>query len=1098
MITSDAVATAAGRAPLHGQSNRPRAGRQRPRRNHMSTATSLRCRTVATISAVGFALLLVLAPPAEAQTQLGAVQGTITDQTNAVLPGVTVTVKHVDTGIMRTTVSNQTGVYRVPSLDPGRYEIAATLDGFNKAVRSDVALSVGATLGIDFRLQAGSISETLEVTGVAPELQTQKADVSAVVEQRKLVDLPLVARNPLALAALQPGVVGVPSTNSIFVTEQGLGITANGQRESGNNAMVDGISISGSPWGGSVLLVPNVEAVQEFQIITNNPSAEFGRNAGAAVSIVTKGGSNRLSGSAFEFYRDEALRDKNIFEKSSNATKAPFDRNEFGFSLGGPIVRDRTFFFVSYDGLRQTGGAAAVRTVETEQLRNWVLANRAGSKAATLLQNYPPAMYPTTGLRDLGGPLPGANVWSTTPDGIMDVGTITLALPSQNIGDQFNGRIDQVFRNGSDRIRASYYGNKINNPAVYVRPKFDHDFTYFNQLATANWTRIISNQTLNELSIGFVRQDGKTGDPTPEAPTISITGLAYGFGVDFWHPITFAQTNVEIRNVLTMNRGAHAFRIGGELRRGQDGAVLHHWERPNYSFNSILDFIDDEPFSETRAVDPATGRSTTAPGTYVTTEWGLFVQDNWKVKRNLTINLGLRYDNFGNPSKKEGPYNGIILGSGSTMQERVATARVDRVDRIYKTDWNNVAPRLGVSWDPSGSGRFVVRGGAGVSYNRINNTAFSDERLNPPLFASAGTNVLDPRVAILYTLGPDYPANPALGRGLDGNGGIQGSRVALRVIDPSITVPHVYNWFAGVQRQLPWNFVFDFNVVGSVSRNLLGGDGPTSTDYNRVSGDLLDGAQDRLNQSFSNVHVTESRIDANYNGVTMQLSRRYRDGLGFQVAYTLGKAEDYRGNSEDVNRPELEKGAADHDVRHVLKLNAIWEIPFKTKVAALDLVLAGWQVNAITVFQTGSPFTLTCGLSYPRCDFNADGQTGDRVNVTNTDLNSPSENDWLTGVLNASSYSYPALGTLATQTRNSFRGPSYLNTDLSLFKNVTMPWYGSQKSRLQLRVEVFNLFNKAHLANPVSAVNDTLFGRVTALRSGTNPRTIQLGGKLSF
>lgn len=1064
----------------------------------MSTAVRLRRRVVAIACAIGVAFLSALASPATGQTQLGAVQGTITDQTNAVLPGVTLTIRNLDTGVVRTAVSNQTGVYRLPSLDPGRYEMTAELEGFNKVVRNDIVLSVGATLGIDLRLQAGSISETLEVTGVSADIQTQKADVSAIVDQKKVVDLPLVARNPLALAALQPGVVGIPSTSSIFVTEQGLGISANGQRESGNNATVDGISISGSPWGGSVLVVPNVEAVQEFQIIANNPSAEFGRNAGASVSIVTKGGSNRFSGSAFEFYRDESLRDKNVFEKRNNATKAPFDRNEFGLSIGGPIRRDSTFFFASYDGLRQKGGAASVRTVETEQLKNWVLANRRGSKAATLLQNYAPAAYPTTGFRDLGGPLPGANVWSTTPDGIPDVGTITLALPSQNIGDQFNGRIDQVFRNGSDRVRASYYGNKINNPVAYVRPAFDKDFTYFNQFVTGNWTRVISGQTLNELSVGFVRQDGETGDLTPEVPTISISGLAFGFGVDFWHPITFTQNNLEVRNVLTMNRGAHAFRVGGELRRGQDGAVLHHWERPNYTFNSILDFIDDEPFSETRAVNPATGQSTTAPGTYTTNEWGLFVQDNWKVRKNLTLNLGLRYDNFGNPSKKEGPYNGIILGSGTTMQQRVATAKVGAVDKIYDTDWNNFAPRLGVAWDPFGDGRLSVRGGAGVSYNRINNTAFTDERLNPPLFASAGTNVLDPRVAILYTLGPNYPANPALGRGLDANGGIQGSRVALRVIDPDIVVPHVYNWFVGVQRQLPWNFVIDVNLVGSASRNLLSGDGPTSTDYNRVAGDLLDGAQNRLNQSFSTVHVTESRIDANYNGIAMQLSRRFRDGLAFQVAYTLGKAEDYRGNSEEVTNPGLEKGAADFDVRHVLKLNAIWEIPFKTNVTALDLLLAGWQVNAITVYQSGNPFSLVCNLAYPRCDFNADGQSGDRVNVTGTGLGSPSEDDWLTGVLGASSYSFPALGTLATQERNSFRGPSYLNTDLSFFKNVTLPWHGSNQSRLQLRVEVFNLFNTAHLANPVNAVNDTLFGVVTGLRGGTNPRTIQVGGKFSF
>jgi hypothetical protein len=657
--------------------------------------------------------------------------------------------------------------------------------------------------------------------------------------------------------------------------------------------------------------------------------------------------------------------------------------------------------------------------------------------------------------------------------------------------------VDQVLRGGNDRIRGSYYANKINNPAVYIRPQFNHDFTFLNQLLTSNYSRVISNQTLNELSFGWVRQHGETGDPTPEAPTIAITGLSFGFGVDFWHPITFTQNNFEVRNVLTMNRGEHSFRVGGELRYGRDGAILHHWERPNYGFQSILDFVDDEPYSETRAVDPATGRSTVAPGTYITTEWGLFFQDNWKPRSNLTLNLGLRYDNFGNPSKKEGPYNGIILGSGATRQEQIATAKVAAVDRIYKTDWNDFAPRVGIAWDPKGNAQFIVRGGAGISYNRINNTAYSDERLNPPLFAQASTTILDPTVAILYTLGPTYRENPALGRGLDANGGILGSRVALRVIDPAIVLPHVYNWFAGVQRQLPWDFVLDVNYVGSASRNLLGGDGPTSNNYNRFAGDLLDGVLNRLNPSFGTIDLTESRIDANYNGIATQVSRRYRKGLAFQVAYTLGKARDVAGNSQEVTNPGLEKGPADYDVRHVVKLNAIWEIPFETKVKALEYLLGGWQVNAITVYQSGYPFSVTCTLAYPRCDFNADGQSGDRVNVSSTDLGSPTQQQWLDGVLTASDYTLPATGTLAAQERNAFRGPRYFNTDLSFFKNVPVPWYGAGEARMQIRLEMFNLFDKAHLGNPVSNTADTVnFGRVTGLRR--DPRVIQLGVKFMF
>jgi hypothetical protein len=1058
----------------------------------------------ATLRTCALAILLVAAGStrAVAQQQLGAVQGTVTDQTGAVLPGVTITVTNVATGTERTTTSNGRGVYRVPSLDPGRYEVKVALEGFRGVQQRDVVVSVGATVGLDVQMQPGQITEVVEVVGPSPDIQTEKADVSAVVEQRKVVDLPLVSRNPLALAALQPGVVGIISnTTDLFSPEQGIGVNASGQRGSGNNALVDGVTISGGPWGGTVLVVPNVDAVQEFQVIANNASSEFGRNAGAAVSIITKGGTNELSGSAFEFHRNQGLRAKNIFE----TTKPDFERNDFGVSIGGPIRRDRTFFFGGYDGVRETGGQGQLYTVETEALANWVRANRPNSIAARLMRDFAPPSYPTTGLRDLGSPAPGANV-TGPPDGIPDVGTISLTLTNQRRGDQYMGRVDHVLGD-SDRVRGSYYLNNIQTNTLYVRPAFDHPFDYRNQLFTSNYSKVISGRTLNELTFGWVRQHGETGDPTPLAPTITITGVPYpaAFGADFWHPITFTQNNFEIRNVVTLDRGVHSFRIGGELRHGRDGATLHHWERPNYTFNSILDFVDDEPFSEQRAVDPATGLPTVAPGTYITNEYGVFFQDNWKVRPNLTLNLGLRYDNFGNPSKKEGPFNGILLGPGSTRQEQVATARVAEVDSIYGSDGNNLAPRFGVAWDLNGDATWVVRGGAGLSYNRINNTAFSDERLNPPLFASASTTVQDPTAAILYTLGPNYPTNPALGRGLDANGGIRGARVALRVVDPELQIPYIYNWFAGVQRQLPGDLVLDVNYIGSASRNLLGGDGPTSQNYNRFSGDLLDGVLNRLNPSFGAIDITESRIDASFHGLTAQVNRRFRQGLAFQVAYTLGKAEDTGGNAQDVLRTELEKGPANHDVRHVLKMNAIWEIPFSSDTAALEHLLGGWQINAITIYQSGSPFSVVCTLAYPQCDFNADGQTtADRVNLTRTDLGHPSQDEWLAGVLTAADYTLPARGTLATQERNSLRGPSYFNTDLSLFKNVRLGRNGGTAATVQLRLEAFNVFNTAHLTmwndpnNPIVLVNSATFGRVTSLRGGTLPRVIQLGAKVLF
>jgi hypothetical protein len=1044
-------------------------------------------------------LTLGVAPAARAQQQLGAIQGTIIDQSGAVLPGVTVTVTNIATGITRTTVSNETGVYRVQSLDPGRYRVAADLQGFRKAARNEVILSTGATAGINFTLQPGGVEETIEVTGSTPDIQTERAEVSSIVEQKKISDLPLVGRNVLSLTALQPGIIGVPSSADFLTPEQGLGVTANGVRGGGNSATLDGANITGGPWGGTVLLVPNVEAVQEFQVISNNPSAEYGRNSGATVSIITKGGTNRWSGSVFQFHRNENLRARGFFENRTRP-KADFRRNDFGGSFGGPIKRDRSFFFVSTEVVRELTGNAFNTTVETQQLVDWVNATRPNSIAAQLFGMFAPPEYPTTNLRDLGSPLPGPGTWSTTPDGIPDVGTISVLNNGPRDGQQYNVRFDHVLRGGIDQLRASYYMTELETQDLFVRPQFNKPFPFRNQAANVGHTWMISNTTLNEASFGFARQHGDTGNVAPESPDVNITGVS-GFGIAFWQPIDFTQNNFHFRNTFTMNRGRHSFRLGGELRHGRDGATLTHWRRPTYGFQSILDFVDDEPFSEDRAVDPQTGQPTSAPGLYITNEWSLFFQDNWKIRPNVTLNLGLRYENFGNPTKKDGTFNNIFLGEGATRQEQVRNARVGTVDKLYDTDWNNFAPRLGITWDPTSEGRLVIRGGAGMSYNRINNTVFSDERLNPPQFAHAFGSVQD-GTPIVYSLGPEFTPNPALGRGLDERGGITGARVDLRVVDPDAVTPEYYNWFTGVQYQLPWRFVADVTYNGTRGRNLMNGDGPGGQNYNRFSGDLLDGRLDRLNPSFAGVNLNESRVRSRYHGVSFQLQRRYANGFAFQSVYNYGVSKDLPGFTVSVEQPELDWGYTNEDVRHRLATNVIVEIPFNPTNPLLQGVLGGWQLNSLAIFQSGGPFSVVCTLAWPNCDFNADGVTfNERVNLpgSGTDLGSPSQEQWLAGVMNAADFTLPAPGTAANQPRNAFRGPGFRNVDFSLVKNFRLPGIATANSTLQVRLEMFNAFNWVNLNNPVTNVADANFGRVTSQRGGSGgARVIQLGGKWTF
>ncbi|MCS6816857.1 MAG: TonB-dependent receptor [Blastocatellia bacterium] len=1061
-------------------------------------------RCVLTIGVIGFLSVGPALKNAWAQQQLGTIQGTIVDPAGALVVGATVTATNKDTRETRTVVSNESGFYRIVNLPPGRYDVSVEAQGFRKALRTDVVLFVGATLGLNFELEPGVLEEVIEVTASIAQLQTEKADVSAVVERKKIVELPLQLRNVFQLAALQPGITGLATGADFLTPEYGIGVNANGQRGSGNNASLDGASINGNPWGGTVLIIPNVESVQEFQVITNNPSAEYGRNSGAIISIVTKSGTNEFHGSLFFFHRNDNLRALNIFARGAlrrDATKeerqrvAPeFRRNDFGYSLGGPIRRDKTFFFTSYEGLRAATGQAFVTTVETKEFVDFVLRTRPNSIAAYLLKNFPPLAYPTTGLRDLGSPVPGATQIGP-PDGIPDVGSVTVAPSGVRNGDQFNIRIDHLLFGGNGRLRGTYYRTKLDPVDVAVRPKFRQPFPHRNQFLNLAYTHIISPRTVNEFSFGYLRMYGRAPDLNPESPTITISGLGAGFGTAFWMPIRFAQNVFEYKDTLTMNRGNHGLKAGFEIRRVQDNHDFHHWRRPNYTFNSILNFANDEPLTEVRAVDPMTGLETGIGAGYRNFEFAAFIQDDWKVRRNFTLNLGLRYENFGTPSKVGWKFQNIIYAPGRNVFERIANARMAYVDQLYKSDNNNFAPRFGFAWDITGKGKLVLRGGTGISYNRLNNTVYTDEKMNPPRFAAASTDVRTPGAPpIVYTLGPKYPPNPALARGLDERGGIRGTRVNLRVVDPNITTPYAQNWFLGIQRELPGGLVAEVNYIGSVGRHLHTGDGPGGENYNRFAGDLLDGRLDRLNPSFGIISLGETGASSSFHGGTIQVSRRYSQGFAFQAAFTFGKVLETPGAAMEVTRRDLDRSVTGFHRGKKLSINAIWEIPFWRERPVVRHILGGWQLNAIVQIQSGAPFSVFHGAAYPRGDFNADGQTGDRPHTPswgNTKRNL-SRSDFLRGIFTVADFPLPAPGTLGNLGRNTFRGPWYASTDLSLFKNFRV----TETASVQFRAEFFNAFNRVNLGTPVADLNSTLFGRSTGVVG--DPRDIQLALKILF
>jgi hypothetical protein len=482
---------------------------------------------------------------------------------------------------------------------------------------------------------------------------------------------------------------------------------------------------------------------------------------------------------------------KNVFE-----TAVPtFNKNQFGYSLGGPIVRNRVFFFTSYEGLRQSGARGSLFTVETPAFRNFVLQTRPNSIAAGLLRDFAPGADPTSNFRDLGSPVPGQS--TTGPaDGIADVGTAFYVPDAWRRGNQFNARMDYEVSPGKDRLYGNVYRTTSYTVNGGIRPAFDVPVLETTHFANVNHTHIFSPTLLNELRGGMMRLVG-TPDTPPhmEVPGITISELTNaGFGTSSF-PRGWWQTNWHFKNIFTWARSDHTWKVGGELRRMYGSAVNTTNYIPAYTFFGLLNFANDEPQQMTRYVDPRTGEPVTAYSELRQTEWAVFLNDDWKIGRNLTVNAGVRYENYGTFADKDGTLRNLIFGPGSTFVERLASARVDFVDRFYPPDNNNVAPRLGFAWDPTGDARMAVRGGYGIAYDRLMNLPAENYRHSPPLRASISLGEVF-GTPFSYSLGDPsqpflgYPVDAALRVGLDSRNGVVGAKVGITAVDPDLKMPY--------------------------------------------------------------------------------------------------------------------------------------------------------------------------------------------------------------------------------------------------------------------------------------------------------------------
>jgi hypothetical protein len=1094
-------------------------------------------------------LVSVLASTVPASAQFtSTIEGTVFDPSGLVTPGATVTLVNTDTGVSQTAATNAAGYYRFPALPAGQYRLRIELQGFKTIAQDNIRLAAAEIKTLNVRLEVGSTAESVTVTGTVPLVETAEGRVSGLITESEVKDLPLVGRNFFNLVVLTPGVSGraagggqayAQSNADIFINEYSVSMNANGARTESNNFMVDSSTISSTQRSGVVNVTPNPEVVEEVRVAVNNFSAEYGRNGSVLVNIVTKSGNNTFRGSGSAFYTNDALQARNNFEKQTPGFQIPdFARKETAWGFGGPLRRDRTFFFTSGDVLRSDVAISRTGTIVTPPFINFMKQSRPNNVSTYVMSTFP-ASFSADRNFQMAGQLLNASC-SGSAAIVSPVGAIPCNLPvtgegtfnttSPRKGLQWTLRGDHYLNSGRDRIFASFNRTNVDKvlfgtPDVY--PDFNTISPTNNLHFNSNWTRVLSTNKLNEASFSWVRVYGNLPLNRPDIPGIQVTGIERYQTT--WGPNDFSQNNFEFRDVVTWTRTAHTLKSGGEYSRGHaDNEGSRVFNRPIYTFNSVFDFAADSPARQDNlAIDPRTaGPVTDLLRLHRTNAIAAFAQDEWKIKPNLTLNLGVRYEAFLNIFDAAGDMTALVFSQRTGhLQNDLKTAAI--VERQYPLNgglWggglHTIAPRFGFAWDPTREGRMSIRGGWGRFYERMSNQLWDSEYTNLPGFAVTSATIFDP-VKPVFGLGTtqekpfNYPRPSGLTAGLNSQGGLINGRAKADLLDPDIGKMYLDNWFVGVQREVAPQVAVEADYIGSRGNNMY-----VRYNVNRFNGDLFDGRFDGIIPGVSSLLFGQSIDQSHYNGGTAAM-RVNRGNIQVGTAYTLGKAIDFSSTITPPNRPDAfgpasqDEGPSDFDIRHKLSVSLNWKIPGPTAGTARH-VAGGWQVASVVIAQSGSPFTVVCnGVSFAPirdasgaivgnsgCDYNADGEGNDRPNApsTGSSLSDLGNDDFLRGIFKASDFPAPAPGTQGNLGRNSFRGPRYLNVDVSLIKSFRIPWVTGPGADVQFRIEAFNALNTTNLNPPNGSEGNNnmaspLFGRSISALTG---RIVQLSGRFTF
>jgi len=1048
-------------------------------------------------------ILLPLQFTGQAQTHRGSIRGNITDPSRTSISSATIKVVQTETNESRTARSGAEGEFIITALPPGPYRVEVEQSGFKKYSRL-VTLQVNQELRLDVSLEVGPITEELVITAPETALRKDSPTLGSVIENRQITGLPLDGRNFLELTLLVPGAVPAAPGSASSVRGD-VAFSVNGAREDSNSFLLDGV-YNFDPKLNSVAVNPPVDAIREFELLTSTYDASFGRNAGGQVNVVLKSGSNSFHGAGYEFFRNAALDARNFFAPPDQPAPK-YQRNQFGFALGGPVIKDKTFFFADYEGSRANEGITRVTNVPT-------LAERAGDFSHSL---FSAPINPFTQQPFDGNKIPdffinpiGKAIAALYPAPNRDVPFANFASSptSRDRNDHFDARLNHSISKSSElSVRYSFSDRDLfepfTGPTFPAVSGFGDDVARRAQNFLVSETHIFSPTLVNEARFAFSRisaaviqeNAGVSINKQVGLPDLATNprdfGLSFitvsGFsplGHEFNNPQE-SETNVfQVLDGVSYVSGRHLLKFGIDFRAIQQNAFRDIQSRGFLTFSSFA-------FTGNALADLLLGLPAVTGGAHLdnpqrlrTESYGFYLNDSFRIRPNLTLSAGLRYE-FNSPPVDEldranlfDPVTGGLVAVGTNGVPRSG----------YEADKNNFAPRVGLAWTVGNKGNTVLRAGYGVYFDQASLAPSEGLYFNSPFF-DFNLFFTIPGLFTL-TVNDPFPSNFPFPLPKSAFG-----------FQRDLRTPYLQHWNASLQHELGKSRVLELAYVGSKGTKLI-----TARDINQprpspVMPNL------RPNPQFDDITFEESSASSNYNSLQVRFHQRLDHGLSILSSYTWSKSIDnassFFTSAGDPNFPQDsfntrgERGRSNFDVEHRLSLSYGYDFPcgkgrtFLENNGFLSVLLTGWQTFGIVTLQSGRPFTAALQMDIDQSNTGRSTLgfgANDRPNIVgNPELSERSPDRWF----NTAAFAFPAFGSFGDAGRNILDGPGYVNFNTSLLKTTKL----KEGLDLQFRAEAFNLFNHPNFNLPDNFLGSPTFGRILSAQS---PRHIQFGLKLLF